>query len=84
MVVGDPALVVRLAGAGGRANRLGAGESGVGVDDLLALLGRLGALGLREEGLDPGLVDKVEGASEDAREDEVEEDATEGYKDQPI
>lgn len=69
MVVGDPALVVRLAGG------LGAGEGIGGVDGLLdGLLGGARLLGLGEQGLDPGLVDEEEGASEGGSEDEVEED----------
>ena len=75
VVLGDPALVVLL--AAGDAGGLGARE-GLDLEGLLdqrLLLGRLGALSLREEGLDPGLVDKVEGAAEDARQEEVEEDA---------
>jgi hypothetical protein len=70
VVVGDPALVVRLAGG------LGAGEGVSGVDGLLdGLLGGARLLGLGEQGLDPGLIDEVEGASEGGGEDEVEEDA---------
>lgn len=75
MVLGDPALVIALCGASGNARRLGARGGGVGVGRLFALLGLIGALGLGEEGLDPRLVDKVEGAGEDGREDHVEEDA---------
>lgn len=77
-MVRDPALVVGLA-AGGGGSGLGAGEGGVGVGGLLGLFGAagrgLGALGLREEGFDPGLVDKVEGSAERGGQDEVEEDA---------
>lgn len=70
VVVRDPALVVRLAGG------LGAGEGIGGVDGLLGgLLGGARLLGLGEQGLDPGLVDKEEGASEGGSEDQVEEDA---------
>ena len=72
MVIGDPALVVRLAidasGSGGVDN------FGGGLD-LLGLGLGAAALGLGEEGLNPGLVDDVAGAGEDAREDEVQEDA---------
>jgi hypothetical protein len=76
VVLGDPARVVVLArGDGGGANGLGAGEGGVGVGCLLGLLGGLGALGLREEGLNPGLVDEEEGAGEGSGEEQVEEDA---------
>lgn len=66
MALGDPALVVVLPGGGG--DRFGGGLG-------LGLLGAGGALGLGEEGLDPGLVDKVEGAGEGGGEEEVEEDA---------
>lgn len=70
MVVGNPALVVRLAGG------LGAGEGIGGVDGLLdGLLGGARLLGLGEQSLDPGLVDEEEGASEGGSEDKVEEDA---------
>lgn len=70
MVVRDPALIVRLAGG------LGAGEGIGGVNGRLdGLLDGARALGLGEKRLDPGLVDEEEGASEDGREDEVEEDA---------
>lgn len=77
VVLGDPALVVRL-GAGSSAGRVGGREGGVGISrNLLGLLadGGLGALGRGEEGFDPCLVDKVERAGEDAGEDQVEEDA---------
>lgn len=78
VVVGDPALVVGLA-SGGDANGLGAGEGGVGVNDLLGSLGagsgRLGALGLGEERFDPGLVNEVESSGECGGQDNVEEDA---------
>ena len=73
MAFGDPALVVVLAGGDG--SGLGAGEGGVGVDGPLGLLGGLGALGLGEEGLDPGLVDEVEGSGEGTSEEEVQGDA---------
>lgn len=70
MVVGDPALVVGLAGG------LGAREGIGGVDGLLdGLLGGASLLGLGEQRLDPGLVDEVEGASEGGSEDKVQEDA---------
>lgn len=71
MVVGDPALVVRLSGG------LGAREGIGGVDDGLldGLLGGAGLLGLGEQRLDPGLVDEEEGASEGGSEDKVQEDA---------
>jgi len=83
VVVGDPALIVALAVAAARgAGRLGAGQ-GLGLDHsparrLLAAGGGLGDAGLREERLDPGLVDEVESRAEDAGQEEVEEDAAVG------
>jgi hypothetical protein len=75
VVVGDPALIVVLLGTGG-ASRLGARE---GLDlDLLDLLDGLDGAGLGEKGLDPGLVDEVEGRAEETGEEEVEEDAGKG------
>lgn len=74
VVLGDPALIVVLARAGGSASGLGAGE-GLSSLDLLGLLGGAGALGLGEESLDPGLVDEVEGTGEGGGKEEVEEDA---------
>lgn len=77
VVVRDPALVVGLAG-GRDGDGLGAGESTV-VFDLLGLLGSLGgALSGRQQSLDPGLVDKVQGTNESGGEEEVEEDAEPG------
>lgn len=75
MVVRDPALVVVFSINDSNGNGLGAGEGLNDVDSLLSLLSGAGALGLREEGLDPGLVDEVEGTSESSGEEEVEEDA---------
>lgn len=74
MVVRDPALVVVLVSAGSGARRLVARER---FDDLglARLLADLGALGLREERLDPRLVNEVEGAAEDAGEEDVQKDA---------
>ena len=76
VVVGDPALVVGLVGARGHGGGLASGENldGLVLLDLLGALARLG-----EEGLDPGLVDEVEGAAEDSGKEEVEEDARERY-----
>ena len=82
MVGGDPALVVALVGAGG--DGLAAGQrAGRG----LLIAARLATLalrrgpaaaaalaGLREERLDVGLVYEVDGASEEAREEQVQED----------
>lgn len=82
-MVGDPALVIALAVAAARgARRLGTGQ-GLSLDHgaargLLAAGVGLGGAGLREERLDPGLVDKVEGRAEDAGQEEVEEDAAVG------
>lgn len=74
MVVGDPALVVGLAGG------LGAREGIGGIDGLLDdLLGGASLLGLGEQRLDPGLVDEKEGASESGSEDKVQEDAIENF-----
>lgn len=76
MVLGDPGLVVALVGTSGDAGRLGAGQRLSGFDRFLALLGGArSALGLREEGLDPGLVDEVEGSAEDSGQEDVQEDA---------
>ena len=75
MVVGNPALIVVLVRDDSNGGGLGAGERLNNVDGLLGLLVGAGALGLREEGLDPGLVDKVESTGESSREEEVEEDA---------
>lgn len=75
MVLGDPGLVVALVSASGNAGRLGAGQRLSSFDRLLALLASArGALGLREERLDPGLVDEVEGAAEDSGQEEIQED----------
>lgn len=73
VVVGNPLLVVLAAGNSG--GGLGAGEGGVDFNPL-GLLGRArGLLGGGEEGLDPGLVDKVESTGECGGEDEVQENA---------
>jgi hypothetical protein len=73
VVRGDPALVVAAAvAAAGGAGRFGARERLDLGSDRLARAGPLAArggslgLGLREERLDPGLVDEVEGGAEDA------------------
>lgn len=75
MVVGDPALVVLLVGTGGGAGGLVSGERLDDVDLPALLDGGLGAARLREEGLDPGLVDEVESAAEDTGQEDVQEDA---------
>jgi hypothetical protein len=74
VVVGNPALIVVLVRDDSNGDGLGAGERLSNLDDLLGLLSGTGALGLREKGLDPGLVDKVESTGESSREEEVEED----------
>lgn len=74
MVRRDPALVVALVGARGGA--LASGEGLLFGDGCAGLLGR--TLGLREEGLDPGLVDEVAGTGEAGREEEIQEDAVKG------
>jgi len=64
VVVGDPGFIVVLLGACGGTGRLGA-RQGLNLD-LLGLLHRLGGAGrLGEQSLDPGLVDEVEGGTED-------------------
>lgn len=81
----DPALVVLGAGSYSRTISTDNGNLLGGVD-LLGALGRLlgalatlaAALLLREEGGNPGVVDEVDGSSEGAEEDKVEEDA--GHK----
>jgi hypothetical protein len=83
---GDPALVVRLcpAGDGGsigthngnllsRVDLLGAARR------LLRTLAALAAATLLgEKGGDPGVVDKVDGATKGSQEDDIEEDARKG------
>lgn len=69
VVLGDPALVVLASDA------CGISGNGLGLEGLAGLFGGRLLGGLGEEGLDPGLVDEVDGASEGASEDEVEEDA---------
>lgn len=72
VVLGDPARVKGL-GAGGR-DALAAGQGLRGLDDL-GLPGGSLLLGLGEEGLDVGLVDKVGDSGEGGTEDKVQEDA---------
>lgn len=79
MVLGDPGLVVSLVSASGYAWRLGSGQRLSSLDRLLAFLaGARGALGLREEGLDPGLVDEVERSAEDTGQEKIQEDTVLG------
>ena len=73
VVVRDPVLVV--AASGNSTSGLRAGQSGVRVGDLLDLLRGLGTLSLREESLNPGLVDKEEETREGGGQEQVEEDA---------
>lgn len=77
--VGNPALVVVLAIGPGDHGGLGGLVAGDGGDELgLAhLLGGLGALLLGKQRLNPRLVNEVEGGSEDARQEDVQEDAAE-------
>lgn len=79
----NPALVVGLR-SGGDSRAISANNADlIGRVDLLGpsrrALGALTTLSatllLREEGGDPGVVDEVAGSGEDAKEDEVEEDA---------
>jgi len=71
VVLWDPTLII---GSGGTSGFRAREDLGFLLDSLLAA-GGLAAAGLGEEGLDPGLVHEVEGAAEDAREEEIEEDA---------
>lgn len=75
MVLGNPGLVINLSGAGGDTSRLGTRKGLSNLDSLLSLLGGAGTLGLGKEGLDPGLVDEVEGTGKGTGKEEVEEDA---------
>lgn len=68
VMLGDPALIVLASDGGGIGN-------GLGLEGLAGLLGSRLLGGLGEEGLNPGLVDEVDGSGESASEDEVEEDA---------
>ena len=81
---GDPALVVLRASSNSWAVSADNSNLFSGVDLLGALGGLLSALTtlaaallLGKEGGDPGVVDKVDGSSESAEEDEVEENT--GY-----
>ena len=76
----NPALVVVLSCGEAAADGFGPRQVRVGVtvgEGLAAFFTRpgTGTLGLRKESLNPGLVDKVEGAGRGSREEEVEEDA---------
>lgn len=76
VVVRDPRLIVVLVDTRGDANRLVARQGLGDLDGLLALLASARSLlGLGEQGLDPGLVNEVDSATEDAGQEEVEEDA---------
>lgn len=85
MVLWNPALIEGAGtrgGGEGRRDGFGARERigiGIGGERLAAGLGTggLGALGLGEESLNPGLVDEVQNSTEGGREEDVEEDANE-------
>lgn len=74
-VVRDPGLVVVLVNTAGGTGGLVARQRLGDIDDLALLDGTRSLLSLGEEGLNPGLVDEVEGATEDAGQEEVQEDA---------
>lgn len=83
MLGGNPAGVVALRRGDSGAISTDNGDLLGGIDLLGAAGGALGALTalaaallLREEGGDPGVVDEVDGAAEDAKENEVEEETT--------
>jgi len=73
VVGGDPALIVVLVSTRCSARRLGSRER-LNLDLLDLLGGRLRA-GLGEQGLNPGLVDEVQGSAKQTGQEEVEEDA---------
>lgn len=73
-MVGDPGLIVGLVDARRDSGGLVARQRLRHVDLLLGLLARTGSLlGLGKECLDPSLVDEVDGAAEDAGQEEVQE-----------
>lgn len=75
-MVWDPGFIVALVNTRSDAGRLIARQRLGDLDGLLALLGRTDRLlGLREQGLDPSLVDEVDGATKDTGKEQVEEDA---------
>lgn len=77
MVVGDPGLVVALVGTRRDCRRLITGQGLGHINGLLGLLANAGSLlSLGKESLDPGLVDEVEGTTEDAGQEEIEEDTS--------
>jgi hypothetical protein len=90
VVLWDPALIIRLLSQSTSSDSWSIsannGNLVVHVDSLLGASRRsLGALttltttaSLREEGFDPGLVDKVESSGEGGAQEEVQEDAKEG------
>lgn len=74
-MIGDPGLIVGLIDA--RSDNRGlVARQRLGHVDLLSglLAGTRSLLGLGEESLNPSLVDKVDGAAEDAGQEEVQED----------
>lgn len=75
-MVGDPGLIVSLVDARGDSRGL-VSRQRLGHVDLLSdlLAGTRSLLGLGEEGLNPSLVDEVDGATKDASQEEVQEDA---------
>lgn len=75
-MVGNPGLVVSLVDARDDSRGL-ISRQRLGHIDLLPglLAGTRSLLGLREEGLNPSLVDEVDGAAKDASKEEVQEDA---------
>lgn len=86
VVIRDPALIIRLLGHRTSCNSRPISTNNrnliLGRNSLLGSLGRAlstlttlsSALGLREESLDPGLVNEVERAEESGEEGEVQED----------
>lgn len=75
-MVGNPGLIVSLVDARGDSRRL-VSRKRLGHLDLLPglLAGTRSLLGLREEGLNPSLVNEVDGATKDASQEEIQEDA---------
>ncbi len=88
MVVRNPALIIGFLGQSSSRNGRSISSNNrhllLNWDSLLGSSGRTfgtlaslaSAFGLWEEGLDPGLVDKVEGADEGSEEEEIQKDAT--------
>lgn len=81
-MVGDPALIIPLGRYATRRHGairqiLGASSSWCTWCRTLGAVATLSsaALRLREEGLDPGLVDEVDGSSESGQKDEIQEES---------